>query len=230
MERSRNLSTLYLGNLNYSSWSIRAALVARASGLELTERIFPLGFPETKQALIEETGLHTVPVLMAESLIIRDSLAITEWIAEQVEPGKVWPIDETKRAMARSVCAEMHSGFFGLRSLMPVNIRASSPAPEFTEELNQNIARVLAIWTDQRSANAAQGPFLFGEWSAADAFYAPVVTRFRTYGYDLAGAAKDYADAVWEHPLLSELREQAEAEPWEIEMGYLGPIRAWVRD
>lgn len=224
------MSTLYLGNLNYSSWSIRAALVARASGLDISERIFPLGFPETKQALIEETGLHTVPVLMTDRLIIRDSLAITEWIAEHAEPGKVWPVDQTKRAMARSVCAEMHSGFFGLRSLMPVNIRAASPAPDFTEELEQNIARVLAIWTEHRNANASQGPFLFGDWSAADAFYAPVVTRFRTYGYDLTGAGKDYAEAVWDHPLLCELRDQAEAEPWEIEMGHLGPIRAWVRD
>lgn len=224
------MSTLYLGNLNYSSWSIRAALVARASGLDIAERIFPLGFPETKEALIKETGLHTVPVLMADGLVIRDSLAITEWIAEHAKPGRVWPEDQKRRAIARSVCAEMHSGFLGLRSQMPVDIRASSPSPEFTEELEQNIARVLTIWTACREANAPHGPFLFGEWSAADAFYAPVVTRFRTYGYDLTGAAKDYSDAVWEHPLLQTLRDQAEAEPWEIEMGYLGPIRAWVRD
>lgn len=167
---------------------------------------------------------------MTDGLIIRDSLAITEWLAEQAAPGSVWPEDPGWRAMARSVCAEMHSGFIGLRSLMPVNIRASSPAPEFTEELQQNIDRVLEIWTQLRHEHSDQGPFLFGQWCAADAFYAPVVTRFRTYGYELNGAAQDYSDAVWSHPLLVELRAEAEAEPWEIEMGYLGPVRAWVRD
>lgn len=224
------MTTLYLGNLNYSSWSIRAALVSRYSGLDIPEQIFPLGFPETKAALIEETGLHTVPVLMTDGMILRDSLAITEWIAEQARPGSVWPEEAKARAMARSVCAEMHSGFFGLRSLMPVNIRASSPSPDMTEELEQNIHRVLALWTQLRAAHSAKGDFLFGEWSAADAFYAPVVTRFRTYGYRLTGASKDYSDAVWNHPLLQVLREQADAEPWEIEMGHLGPLRAWVRE
>ena len=96
------MTTLYLGNLNYSSWSIRAALVSRHSGLEIPERIYPLGFPETKAALIEETGLHTVPVLMTEGMILRDSLAITEWIAEQASPGAVWPEEAKARAMARS--------------------------------------------------------------------------------------------------------------------------------
>ena len=224
------MTELILGNLNYSSWSIRAALVSRLSGLNIPERIVPLGFPETKASLIAETGLHTVPVLKHEDLYIRDSLSITEWIAEQAEPGRVWPEDPGQRALARSICAEMHSGFIALRSQMPVNIRASSPSPSVEGDLESNINRVLTIWETCLNHNADRGPFLFGDWSAADSFYAPVVTRFRTYGYALEGRIAEYADAVWSHPELIKLRAQAESEPWEIEMGHLGPVRAWVRD
>lgn len=221
---------LILGNMNYSSWSIRAALVARTCGLEVQEEILPLGFPETRQALIERTGLHTVPVLVDGELIVRDSLAIAEYLAEQSEPGRVWPIDSGERALARSVCAEMHSGFLALRSQMPVNIRAHSPTPPLEGDLLSDIARVKAIWSMLLDRQPNGGPFLFGEWSAADAFYAPVVTRFRTYGYPLSDALAVYSEAVWESDLLQTLRAQADAEPWEIEMGHLGPLRAWVRE
>jgi len=224
------VTEIILGNMNYSSWSIRAALVARASGLDIPETIVPLGFDETRANLIERTGHHTVPVLLTGDLVIRDSLAITEWIAEQAEAGRIWPMEPGKRAQARSVVAEMHSGFVQIRSKMPVDIRSRNPNPEMEEALQAEIDRVLALWTDCRNRHANDGPFLFGAWSAADAFYAPVVTRFRTYGYALTGAAADYADAVWETELLQQLREQAEAEPWEIEMGVLGPARAWVRE
>ncbi|MFN3211627.1 MAG: glutathione S-transferase [Henriciella sp.] len=221
---------LILGNMNYSSWSIRAALVVRGSGLDIPERIVPLGFAETRETLIKETGSHTVPVLRSGALIIRDSLAIAEWIAEKAAPGRVWPEDENRRAVARSVCAEMHSSFTGLRSQMPVDIRSRHETPAIEGDLETDIERVKTIWATLRAEHHGAGDFLFGAWSAADAFYAPVVTRFRTYGYALEGALADYSDAVWEHKLLQNLRAQAEAEPWEIEMGYLGPARAWVRE
>ena len=221
---------LILGNLNYSSWSIRAALVARSCGLQIPETIVPLGFEETRQKLIERTGHHLVPVLLTDKLVIRDSLPITEWLAEKAEAGRVWPADDAKRALARSVVAEMHSGFMQIRSRMPVDIRSSKAMPEVDEALELELKRVVKIWTDCRARSAQDGAFLFRDWSAADAFYAPVVTRFRTYGYKLAGPAADYADAVWETDLLQQLREQAETEPWEIEMGFLGPARAWVRE
>lgn len=218
------------GNLNYSSWSIRGVLVARASGLDIPEKIVPLGFPETREELIATTGLHTVPVLMDGELIIRDSLAIAETLAEKAEAGKVWPKDANKRALARSFCAEMHSGFFALRSQMPVNIRAQSPSPEVEGDLKTDIERVLKIWSDLRARYSGDGEFLFGDWSAADAFYAPVVTRFRTYGYELSGELREYSDAVWESNLLKTLRSEAEAEPWEIRMGDTGPLYAWIRE
>lgn len=224
------MTELILGNLNYSSWSIRAALVARASGLDIRERIEPLGFDETKAKLIAETGSHTVPVLVTDGLVIRDSLAITEWIAERADAGAVWPTDTGKRALARSVVAEMHSGFLQLRSIMGVDIRSRKPTPELTEDLQKDIDRVLAIWHTCRDANHTDGPYLFGHWTAADAFYAPVVTRFRTYGYEITGEAKAYSDAVWGSRLLQDLRAQAEIEPWEIKLGALGPVRAWLRD
>lgn len=221
---------LILGNLNYSSWSIRGALIARGSGLDIPERVVPLGFDETRAMLLEETGHHTVPVLRVDGLIIRDSLAIAEWIAERTDAGSVWPKDERKRALARSIVAEMHSGFLALRGQMPVDIRSSHPTPPIEGALEQDIMRVLKLWTQCRTEFADDGPFLFGEWSAADAVYAPVVTRFRTYRYALDGALKTYADAVWEHPLLQKLRVQAEVEPWAIEASAAGPLRAWVRD
>lgn len=223
------MTELILGNLNYSSWSMRAALVARASGLQIKETIVPLGFDETRERLIASTGFHTVPVLMDGDLQIRDSLAITEWIAEQADEGRVWPVDPEKRALARSVVAEMHSGFIQIRSKMGVDIRSSKPTPEIEGALEAELNRVTDLWTACRSRCAKDGAFLFGDWSAADAFYAPVVTRFRTYGYVLSGVAADYADAVWETDLLQTLRAQAEAEPWEIELGELGPERAWLR-
>ena len=124
----------------------------------------------------------------------------------------------------------MHSGFLGLRSQMPVNIRAKSPSPALEGDLATDIDRVKTIWSDLRAKFQNDGDFLLGTWSAADAFYAPVVTRFRTYGYELTGELAAYSDAVWEHDLLKTLRAQAEEEPWEIEMGHLGPLRAWVRE
>ena len=224
------MTELILGNMNYSSWSIRAALVARHSGLDINENIVPLGFDETRQTLIRETGFHTVPVLRDGALFIRDSLAITEWIAERSDAGRVWPLDPEKRSLARSIVSEMHSGFMQIRSQMAVDVRSCKASPKIEGALASDIDRVLTIWQNYREKYRNDGPFLFGDWCAADAFYAPVVTRFKTYGFELHGSAEAYSDAVWESNLLKQLRNQADAEPWEIELGDSGPIRAWIRD
>ncbi|MEM1148314.1 MAG: glutathione S-transferase [Pseudomonadota bacterium] len=217
---------LYSGNLNYSSWSIRAVLVARASGLEITETILPLGPTETYDRMVAETGQHRVPALVADGLIIHDSLAITEWIAEQAPPGRVWPEAPEKRARARSLCAEMHASFVHLRSEMGVDIRARHPTPEMTPALSWDIQRVLQIWTETRTTYRADGPYLFGAWSAADAFYMPVATRFVTYGVGLSGAAKAYAESVLDHPLSQRLIEDAKAEPWSVDLSKFRPASA----
>ena len=220
------MTKLYSGNLNYSSWSIRAVLVARASGLDIEEVVLPLGPQETVGTLIEATGQHRVPALVTDTVVIHDSMAITEWIAEQVEPGKVWPVDSDKRALARSICAEMHASFIDIRSDMGVDIRSRHATPTLTGGLKWDINRVLQIWQEARAAHAAEGPYLFGEWSAADAFFMPVATRFRTYGYALEGVAEDYASAVLSHPLSEQLIEEAKAEPWTVDLSKFRPKSA----
>ncbi|MEM7328460.1 MAG: glutathione S-transferase [Pseudomonadota bacterium] len=220
------MSTLYLGNLNYSSWSIRAVLVARGAGLAITERVLPLGPEATYETLLSETGQHRVPVLVTDGTVIHDSLAITEWIAEQVAPGLVWPVDPIKRARARSLCAEMHASFIDIRSDMGVDIRSRHATPPLTGGLKWDINRVLEIWRDARQAYSADGPYLFGDWSAADAFFMPVATRFRTYGYALDGVAEEYAKAVLAHPLSVQLIAEAKAESWTVDLSQFRPKSA----
>jgi len=220
------MSTLYLGNLNYSSWEIRAVLVPRGSGLDLDEQVLPLGPDETYETLLDATGQHPVPALVTEGVVIHDSLAITEWIAEQVPAGKVWPADPVKRARARSMCSEMHASFIDIRSDMGVDIRSQHPTPSMSGGLKWDIQRVLKIWEEARNLYHGDGPYLFGEWCAADAFYMPVATRFRTYGVALDGPAEAYAAAVLDHPLSKQLIAEAKAQPWTADLSKLRPKSA----
>lgn len=218
------------GNLNYSSWSIRPLLVVRKVELPVEEVIVPLDFPETTAKLKALSPTAKVPLLIWDDLEIWESLAITEFVADWAPPGEVWPEDSGARAIARAVASEMHAGFQALRQKCPMDIRGRSPAPEMTEALEGDIHRINAMWSGLRQKYGKGGPFLFGAWSAADAFYTPVVTRFRTYGLPLTGAAADYAAAVLEDPLFLKLEAQAAAEPWWIKYtedgrssGYLKP-------
>ena len=201
-------------------------LVARGAGLNIPEKVLPLGPDETYDLLLKETGQHRVPALVTEETMIHDSLAITEWIAEQAPAGKVWPADPVKRARARSLCAEMHASFIDLRSDMGVDIRSQHPTPTLTGGLKWDIQRVLQIWQNTRTEYHADGPYLFGEWSAADAFFMPVATRFRTYGYALDGVAESYATAVLSHPLSQQLIAEAKAEPWTVDLSKFRPKSA----
>ncbi|MEE2878150.1 MAG: glutathione S-transferase [Pseudomonadota bacterium] len=207
------------GNLNYSSWSIRALLVARQIGLEAEEKIIPLDMADTVKRISAFSPTQKVPLLIWDDETIWDSLAIIEWLAERFPDRGVWPEGPKARARARSISAEMHSGFPVLRKLCPMDIRSRHATPELTEALAADIARVDRIWTETRESFAENGPFLFGEWCAADAVYAPVVTRFRTYKLPRSGRAQEYMDAVLAHPLMTELEKQAEAEPWTIVYG-----------
>ncbi|MEZ5945537.1 MAG: glutathione S-transferase [Hyphomonas sp.] len=210
---------LVLGNLNYSSWSIRPLMVARKVALPVEDVIVPLDFPETSARLKEISPTAKVPLLIWDDVTVWESLAITEWIAEWAPPGSVWPEAPAARAIARAAASEMHAGFSELRSKCPMDIRAREATPEMTEKLAADIARIDALWSNLRSTFGKGGPFLFGRWSAADAFYLPVVTRFRTYGLPLSGAAAEYAAAVLEDPDFLRLEEQAKAEPWWIRYG-----------
>lgn len=205
---------LLLGNLNYSSWSIRALLVARASDLQIAETVLPLLQETTKDVVRSKTGFHKVPALVDGSIAVRDSLAITEYIAEHSAPGRVWPTDKADRALARAVVAEMHSSFMALRTQCPVDIRSRYPDTVLEAATRADVARVLEIWAECRAKRLKDGPFLFGDWSAADAFYAPVVTRFTTYGVETEGADAAYCAAVLAHPDMADIIKRGEAEPW----------------
>ena len=207
---------LLLGNLNYSSWSIRPLLVARRVALPVEEVIVPLDFPETSARLKAFSPTARVPLLIWDELTIWDSLAITEWIAEWAEEGAVWPTDPAARAVARSAAAEMHSAFPALRSACPMDIRARVDTPEMTDALAHDIQRVDKLFQDLRGRFGEEGDFLCGAWSAVDAFYTPVVTRFRTYGLELSPISQAYADTVLADPVFQTLEAEAEKEPWFI--------------
>jgi glutathione S-transferase len=220
--QSRNLAamnaTLYVGNRNYSSWSIRASLLVRQSGIECEEIVIPLDVEETKRRIDAVSPSGRVPVLHCDGLVIWDSLAIAEFLHERSPWSGLWPDASGARALARSVSAEMHAGFGALRAQMPMDLRARLSVPA-TAELARDIERIDELWNDCRAAHGRGGPFLFGAWCAADAMYAPVVSRFRTYGVQLTSVAAAYATAVWQWPAFASLAADAAVEPWALDTG-----------
>jgi glutathione S-transferase len=209
---------LYVGNRNYSSWSIRGSLLVRQSGLDCEEIVIPLDRADSQAAIAAVSPSGRVPVLHVNGMVIWDSLAIAEFLHEQRPNAGLWPRDTALRAQARSVSAEMHAGFGALRSQMPMDIRGRHAVAR-TPELTADIARIDALWRACRSTHGRGGDYLFGAWSAADAMYAPVVSRFRTYGVELSPPASAYAAAVWQWPALRALAAEAAAEPWSLELG-----------
>jgi glutathione S-transferase len=209
---------LYVGNRNYSSWSIRGSLLVRQSGLACDEIVIPLDLEDSKARIAAVSPSGRVPVLHADGVVVWDTLAIAEFLHERRPAAGLWPTDAAARARARSVSAEMHAGFGELRSRMPMDMRGRRSVPR-TPELDEDIARIDALWSACRREHGRDGEFLFGQWSAADAMYAPVVSRFRTYGVQLSAVANAYAAAVWTWPALQELAAEAAAEPWSLELG-----------
>jgi glutathione S-transferase len=209
---------LYVGNRNYSSWSMRGSLLVRQSGLNCEEIVIPLDTVAGKAKIKQVSPSHRVPVLHYHESVIWDSLAIAEFLHERMPDAGLWPREWSARAMARSVSAEMHSGFGALRSQLPMDIRATRAVP-ITPVVRQDIDRIESIWIACRELYSGEGDYLFGAWSAADAMFAPVVSRFRTYGVQISAAAQAYADAVWSWPTMVSLVLEAKAEPWSIELG-----------
>jgi glutathione S-transferase len=203
---------LVIGNKNYSSWSLRPWLALRAAGIPFEEEVVLLDRPDTAERLARLSPSGRVPVLLDGDLVVWDSLAICEYAAERFPERRLWPADARVRAVARSACAEMHSGFQALRERLPVNIRASRPEVGLTPPVEADVARLVQLWTDCRERFGAGGPFLFGPFSIADAFFAPVVTRFRTYGVPLDGEAARWAEAVLAVPAMQEWVAAARAE------------------
>lgn len=201
---------LVIGNKNYSSWSLRAWLAMKVAGIEFAEHRIALYEPQAKAAILAFSPAGKVPCLIDADLHVWDSLAICEYLAEK-RPG-LWPDDPSARALARSVSAEMHSGFAHLRQNMCMNIRRSHPGKGRTPEVLAEIARIVELWSDCRARHGAGGPFLFGRFSIADAMYAPVVLRFRTYAVELPPVCRAYADAVLALPAMRDWIADAQRE------------------
>ncbi len=207
--------TLVLGNKNYSSWSVRAWLAAKRTGVAFDEIVIPLDQPSTVSAIAAHSPSGKVPVLkMADGLLVWDSLAIGEYLAERYPEAELWPAAEEARAVARAVVAEMHAGFQALRSQCAMNVRARKPARFRTPELEADIRRIVMLWNDCRRRFGGEGPFLFGAWTLADAFFAPVVSRFVTYRVGVDTVCQAYMEAVLETAAVKEWFAAARAEPW----------------
>ena len=204
--------TLVIGNKNYSSWSLRAWLLMKHAGIPFDEIRIPLYVAGSKESLRKYAPSGKVPVLLDGSLAIWDSLAIAEYLAEHHPDRRLWPQDSAVRAVARSISAEMHSGFGALRSNMSMNCRGSFPGIGRTVEVAADVERIQRMWIDCRERFGVAGPFLFGEFTTADAMYAPVVLRFKTYAVQLAPVARQYADTVLGLPALQDWVEAAKAE------------------
>jgi glutathione S-transferase len=209
--------TIYLGNRNYSSWSLRPWLALKQTGAAFDEEVIPLSEPTTRSTVLRFSPSGRVPALKHNELTVWDSLAICEYLAETFPQAKLWPEDKAARAVARAVSAEMHSGFAALRDHLPMNMRSSFPNRGVTPDVQADINRITAIWRDCRKRFGADGPFLFGGFTIADAMYAPVVSRFRTYKVELEEEAQAYTDAVWALPALQEWLTAAKNEPMIIE-------------
>ena len=212
---------LIIGNKNYSSWSLRGWLAAKQSGLSFEELTVPIkgaDWDKAKQSMGEIQPSHgKVPILWDGDAVIWDSLAILEYLADKVGRDRFWPKDEAARGMARAMVAEMHSSYVSLRTEMPMNVRRQTPLKNVSEETKSDIVRILQLWAEARARHGSAGPFLFGTFGAADIFYAPVVSRFLTYGIGVPGFAQSYMQAIWEHDWMREWVGASEAEEWVIE-------------
>jgi glutathione S-transferase len=195
---------LVIGNKNYSSWSLRPWLALKVFGFDFDEKKIPLYGEGSKEAILNYSPAGKVPVLVDGKTTVWDSLAILEYVAEK--NPKLWPSNPADRALARSISAEMHSGFPDLRNHMSMNVRKRYPGKGRTPEVLAEIERIKAIW------NEAKKPFLFGAFTAADAMYAPVVLRFRTYEVELPRSARGYYEAMLALPALQEWIAAAERE------------------
>jgi glutathione S-transferase len=204
--------TLVIGNKNYSSWSLRPWLLMKQSGLAFEEVRVPLYLAGSKQTLRKYGPSGKVPVLLDGAVTVWDSLAISEYLAERHPELQLWPADSAQRALARSISAEMHSGFAPLRTNMTMNCRGFFPGLGRTVEVAADIERIQRIWTDCRERFAVAGPHLLGTFTIADAMYAPVVLRFKTYAVQLSPVAQQYANTVLALPALQEWIEAARAE------------------
>jgi len=203
---------LYIGNKNYSSWSMRSWVLLRQAGIAFEEVMLKFGDDGKPKGIEAHSPTRQVPVLKIDGEAVWDMLAIAETVAEMFPEKRLWPADPLARPHARSICAEMHSGFRALRDLMGQNIRSRHPDKGRSAETKKDIERVVELWTDTRKRFGAGGGLLFGHFTIADAFYAPVVMRFETYVVALPPLAQAYCEAVKALPAMREYCDAARRE------------------
>jgi glutathione S-transferase len=210
--------TIYVGNKNYASWSLRAWLALKATGASFEEVVIPILVPGSKETLLKYSPSGKVPALHHGDIVVWDSLAICGYLGDIFPEAGLWPADPAAKALARSISAEMHSSFQALRSQFPMNIRTRVSGREVSPEVQADVNRVMAIWRQCRNRFGEKngGDFLFGHFTIADAMYAPVVTRFRTYGFDLERESDAYCSAIMALPAMQEWATAAGNEPMVI--------------
>lgn len=210
--------TLVIGNKNYSSWSMRPWLALKASGIAFEEKFIPLytGAADKKR-ILDVTRSGKVPALIDGDVTVWDSLAIIEYLAECFPEARLWPADPACRAHARSASAEMHSGFAALRNECGMNLHKPIGTKALSDNARADIARIQELWTDCRQRYGKAGSFLFGAFTGADAMYAPVIHRFRTYAIDVTSPVRAYMDTMISLPAFQQWTDEALAETIVIE-------------
>jgi glutathione S-transferase len=207
---------LVIGNKNYSSWSMRPWIGMKAAGIPFDEEVIPLYGEGAKAEILKHSPAGKVPILIDGDVRVWESLAILEYAAEKFPDANLWPADPAARAHARAISTEMHAGFVPLRSECGMNFWRPPGKRALSAEAQANIARVQEIWSEARQRYGAGGPFLFGTFTAADAMYAPVVSRFETYAIDVTPVVKAYMQAMIALPAWQGWRDAALREPWVI--------------
>jgi glutathione S-transferase len=205
---------LVIGNKNYSSWSLRPWLAMRVAGLAFDEQVVSLSDPNFKKVVTQVSPAGQVPALEDGDVCVWETLAILEYLNEKFPAAQLWPADPAARAQARALAAEMHAGFAALRRECPMNMRRPPKTHPLSAGARANVARIDAMWTDCRARFRGQGSFLFGRFSAVDAMYAPVVSRFATYTIEVGPASLAYMEAVMALPAWQEWCAAALKEPW----------------
>ena len=206
--------SLIVGNKNYSSWSFRPWIAMKAAGIAFTEEVISLDARDFKERVSKISGTGKVPVLDDNGVHVWESLAILEYLAERFPGARLWPSDAAARAHARAISSEMHAGFVPLRRACPMNMWRPVKKRELADDAMVNVRRIESMWRQCRERYGAGGPFLFGTFGAADAMYAPVVSRFHTYDVSVSNDTRSYMDAVMALPAWAEWYAAALKEPW----------------
>lgn len=209
---------LLIGNKRYSSWSLRPWIALKVLGIPFEELLFPLYEPGSSERVLKYSPTGKVPALIDGEIVVWESLAILDYLADRFPDTGMWPADLAARALARAVSAEMHAGFVPLRRHCPMNmLRDRKKQREIPPDVAANVKRIDAIWSEARTKHGNGGPFLFGAFSAADAMYAPIVSRFWSYAIPVGAVAKDYMDVMMALPAWREWEADARLERWIME-------------